>query len=56
MSNKVQVQTPYGAWQYVKNSPEGIVYGIYSTNALEGEEELIKCQQQYPEINFRLED
>jgi hypothetical protein len=24
----VEVQTPYGAWQYVKDSPEGLRFGI----------------------------
>ena len=50
----VQIKTPYGAWQYVKESPAGLVYGIYSTNALQGENALIKCQLLYPQFEFRL--
>lgn len=49
----VEVQTPAGAWQYVKDSPEGLRFGIYSTNALLASE-LERCQRDYPQLNFRL--
>ncbi len=49
----VEVQTPAGAWQYVKDSPEGLRFGIYSTNALLASE-LERCQRDYPELTFRL--
>ena len=50
----VLIKTPYGAWQYVKESPAGLVYGIYSTNALQGEAALLECQSQYPHFEFKL--
>lgn len=50
----VLIKTPFGAWQYVKDSPEGLRYGIYSTNALQGEDALIECQTLYPHFEFKL--
>ena len=50
----VLIKTPFGAWQYVKNSLEGLRYGIYSTNALKGEDALLECQAQYPQFEFKL--
>lgn len=50
----VQIKTPFGAWQYVKDSPEGLVYSIYKTNALQGEAALLDCQAQYPQFEFKL--
>lgn len=51
---KIQIQTPQGGWFYVKNSDGGLVWSIYDTNALEGEENLIKCREAYPLLNFRM--
>ena len=50
----VQIKTTYGAWQYVKESPAGLVYGIYSTNALQGKDALLECIAQYPHFEFKL--
>jgi hypothetical protein len=53
MIRVVEVQTQHGAWQYVKDSPEGLRFGIYSTNALPASE-LERCQKTHPELTFRL--
>lgn len=52
---KIQVKAPGtdGAWLYVKKSPEGLLFGIYPTNALEGESSLNECREQYPQLEFR---
>lgn len=50
----VLIKTPLGAWQYVKDSPEGLRYGIYNNDALQGEASLLKCQAQYPQFEFKL--
>lgn len=51
---KIQIQTPQGGWFYVKNSQGGLVWGIYDIDTLEGEENLAKCREAYPTLNFRL--
>lgn len=50
----VQIQTPEGAWQYVKDSPEGLRFGIYATRALPSSE-LERCRALYPQFAFRVE-
>lgn len=50
----VKIKTPFGDWQYVKYSEDGLVYGIYKNKALEGEELYLSANINSRNLNLNL--